>query len=71
VDHLIDVADGADSLQKQAAAYRELEARLLQQLPYVPLWYEDHVFVARKGISHYSLSLDGNFDGLKTVQLAR
>jgi peptide/nickel transport system substrate-binding protein len=71
VDRLIEVADNADSLEKQAAAYREVEARLLQQLPYVPLWYEDHVFVARKGISHYSLSLDGNFDGLKTVQLAR
>ena len=70
VDHLIEVADGADNLEEQAAAYRELEARLLQQLPYVPLWYEDHVFVARKGISHYSLSLDGNFDGLKTVQYA-
>jgi len=32
------------------------------------LWYEDHVFVARKGITDYRLSLDGNYDGLITVR---
>jgi peptide/nickel transport system substrate-binding protein len=33
----------------------------------VPLWYEDHVFAARRGIEGYHLSLDGNYDGLITV----
>jgi len=41
----------------------------LETLPYVPLWYEDHVFISRKGISGYTLGLDGNYDGLRTVQV--
>jgi peptide/nickel transport system substrate-binding protein len=68
VDRLIDVAGDAETLESQGAAYRALQKRLLETLPYVPLWYEDHVFVSRKGISGYSLGVDGNYDGLKTVQ---
>jgi len=69
VDRLIAVAGKATTLISQSAAYRELQQRLLETLPYVPLWYEDHVFISRKGISGYSLGLDGNYDGLRTVQL--
>jgi peptide/nickel transport system substrate-binding protein len=66
-DRLIELAGQADSLQKQAALYRQLQARLLEQLPCVPLWYEDHVAVLRASISGYRLSADGNFDGLARV----
>ncbi len=68
VDRLITVAGKAVTLASQSAAYGELQQRLLETLPYVPLWYEDHVFVSRKGISGYHLGLDGNYDGLQTVQ---
>ena len=68
VDRLIEVAASADSLESQGTAYRELQQRLLETMPYVPLWYEDHVFVSRKGITGYPLSLDGNYDGLITVR---
>ena len=68
VDRLIDAAGSATSLEAQASAYRQLQQRLLETLPYVPLWYEDHVFVSRKGITDYGLSLDGNYDGLISVR---
>ena len=68
VDHMIEVAANAPSLESQGAVYRDLQQRLLETLPYVPLWYEDHVFISRKGISGYRLGLDGNYDGLITVQ---
>jgi peptide/nickel transport system substrate-binding protein len=68
VDRLIEAAASADSLESQTTVYRELQQRLLETLPYVPLWYEDHVFVSRKGITGYPLSLDGNYDGLITVR---
>lgn len=71
VDRLIEFAGDADSLKSQGVAYGELQQRLLEKLPYVPLWYEDHVFVAREGITGYRLSLDGNYDGLITVQHSR
>ncbi len=66
-DSLIDAADAATELAEQAQHYKALQARLLQELPYVPLWYEDHVFAARKGISGYSVARDGNYDGVINV----
>jgi peptide/nickel transport system substrate-binding protein len=66
-DRLIEQAGQADSLQDQAALYRRLQARLLEQLPCVPLWYEDHVAVLRASVTGYRLSADGNFDGLLRV----
>jgi peptide/nickel transport system substrate-binding protein len=66
-DRLIESAGAAATLEKQAIAYKKLQKRLLEQLPYVPLWYENHVFAARDGISGYRLGLDGNYDGLVDV----
>ncbi|ALP54793.1 peptide ABC transporter substrate-binding protein [Candidatus Tenderia electrophaga] len=66
-DELIEAAEQKTALDDQARLYAELQARLLQQLPYVPLWYEDHLFAARKGINGYTLARDGNYDGLINV----
>lgn len=70
IDKLVATAEQGASLDAQAAAYRELQARLLELLPYIPLWYEDHVFAARRGISGYHLAMDGNYDGLMTTTKA-
>ncbi len=67
-DSLIEAADAAPTLAEQAEYYHELQAYLLEALPYVPLWYEDHVAVTRRGVSGYVLAPDGNYDGLNTVR---
>ena len=67
-DHLIEAAESAADRQTMAKNYRDLQAYLLRELPYVPLWYEDHVFVAREGIENYTVALDGNYDGLINVR---
>lgn len=67
-DELIDAAESELELSQQAKHYAMLQAHLLEQLPYVPLWYEDHLFAARKGISGYSLARDGNYDGVIHVK---
>ena len=64
IDNLIAAAEQATSLEAQAVAYREIQSRLLELLPYIPLWYEDHVFAARSNVSGYQLASDGNYDGL-------
>jgi peptide/nickel transport system substrate-binding protein len=71
IDRLIDSAQQGTTLSEQAATYRELQTQLLQLLPYIPLWYEDHVLVARSNISGYRLSEDGNYDGLLQVTRQR
>ncbi len=63
-DELIEAAEAAPTLEQQAEEYKKVQARLLEQLPYVPLWYEDHIFAARKNISGYTVARDGNYDGL-------
>ena len=67
-DELIDAAEAELSLPQQAKYYARLQAHLLQQLPYVPLWYEDHLFAARQGIHGYTLARDGNYDGVIHVR---
>jgi len=70
-DELIDKSSSFTDLKQQAKSYGELQKYLLDQLPYVPLWYEDNVVITQKYIQNYSISSDGNYDGLKTVKLSR
>jgi peptide/nickel transport system substrate-binding protein len=67
VDRLIDAAESTPDAAVQAADYRRVQRILLEQLPYVPLWYEDHVYIAKNDIAGYSVARDGNYDGLVNV----
>ncbi len=67
VDHLIETAQAEPELPLQALKYREIQHLLLEKLPYVPLWYEDHIFIARNNVSGYTVATDGNYDGLIKV----
>jgi peptide/nickel transport system substrate-binding protein len=71
VDALIEAAEAAPDGAAQAAAYRALQARLLDVLPYIPLWYEDHVFAAQADLEGYQLATDGNYDGVQWVRRTR
>ena len=66
-DHLIEAAQAEPELPLQALKYREIQHLLLEKLPYVPLWYEDHIFIARNNVSGYTVAPDGNYDGLMKV----
>ena len=43
-------------------------ARIQQQLPYIPLWYEGQFAAMGKNISQYSPKPDGNWDDLAIMQ---
>ncbi|MCH7695995.1 MAG: ABC transporter substrate-binding protein, partial [Proteobacteria bacterium] len=68
VDQLIEQAEAEETLSVRTDIYRAIQQRLHQQLPYIPLWYEDNVLVKRKQISGYTLAADGNYDGLINIQ---
>lgn len=68
IDQLIEAAEQGATLEAQGQYYRQVQALLLELLPFIPLWYEDHVVAARQGISGYRLAPDGNYDGLLHVQ---
>ncbi len=67
VDRLIEQAESSSDQAQQALIYARLQALLLEDLPYVPLWYEDLVLVSGLGIHQYTLATDGNYDGLEQV----
>lgn len=68
VDKMIEVAGNSASLEQQAEIYRNVQAHLLEQLPYVPLWYEDTILARRQDISGYTLSANGDYDGLNNTR---
>ena len=63
-DLLINQAGTTQSLQEKKIYYQQLQALLSHNLPYIPLWYEDHVFIAQKEIKGFKIAKDGNFDSL-------
>jgi peptide/nickel transport system substrate-binding protein len=67
-DNLIETAEKVADLRGREKYYRQLQQRLLQQLPYIPLWYEEHIVVSRIGVRGYRLAGDGNYDGLNQVE---
>jgi peptide/nickel transport system substrate-binding protein len=67
VDALIEQAESEADLNRQAEQYKRLQAVLLEELPYVPLWYENQIFVSRDSIEGYRLASDGRYDGLLHV----
>jgi peptide/nickel transport system substrate-binding protein len=67
-DALIERAEALADPADQAAVYRELQSLLLNDLPYVPLWYEDQLAAFREGVTGYGLAADGNYDGLVSVR---
>jgi peptide/nickel transport system substrate-binding protein len=69
-DRLMEAARREPDLKRQAVLYRKLQALLLADLPYVPLWYEDQIFACRREVRGYRLAPDGNYDGLDLVELA-
>lgn len=67
VDKLIEQAETAPTLAEQTQFYQELQATLFAELPYVPLWYEDHIAATSQRVRGYSLATDGNYDRLNQV----
>lgn len=68
VDRLIEQAEIVTDMRERAAAYRAIQRHLLNDLPYIPLWYEDNTLIIHDSIRGYDTGLDGYYDGLIDVQ---
>lgn len=67
IDQLIEKAESAEIIDQRVDYYRQIQLTLLGDLPYVPLWYEEHFIASNNTISGYQLVKDGNYDGLASV----
>ncbi len=70
VDALIDQARREVDQTKRKSLYAELQLILAEQLPYIDLWYLDNVLVHNKRVRNLQLNPAGNYDFLRTAELA-
>jgi peptide/nickel transport system substrate-binding protein len=70
VDALIDQARREVDQNKRKTLYAEVQSILAEQLPSINLWYLDNVLVHNRRVLNLQLNPAGNYDFLKTVQLA-
>jgi peptide/nickel transport system substrate-binding protein len=71
VDELIREARGTVDQQKRKTIYDEVQRILAEDLPYINLWYLDNVLVHTNRVREIDLSPSGNYDFLRTAELAR
>ena len=70
VDALIDQARREVDPRVRKPIYSELQRVLADELPYIDLWYLDNVLVHNKRVRNLQLNPAGNYDFLRTAELA-
>ncbi len=70
VDELIDKARREIDPKVRKALYGEVQTVLANDLPYINLWYLDNVLVHTQRVRNLKLNPAGNFDFLRTAELA-
>jgi peptide/nickel transport system substrate-binding protein len=70
VDSLIDQARREVDQNKRKSTYAELQLILANELPYIDLWYLDNVLVHNRRVLNLQLNPAGNYDFLRTAELA-
>jgi peptide/nickel transport system substrate-binding protein len=70
VDALIDQARREVDQNQRKSTYAELQLILADELPYIDLWYLDNVLVHNKRVRNLRLNPAGNYDFLRTAELA-
>jgi peptide/nickel transport system substrate-binding protein len=71
VDALIDQARREVDPSLRKPTYAEVQRILAEDLPYIDLWYLDNVLVHNKRVVNLKLNPAGNYDFLRTAELAR
>jgi peptide/nickel transport system substrate-binding protein len=70
VDALIDQARREVDPGVRKPIYAEVQRILAEQLPYIDLWYLDNVLVHNRRVLNLKLNPAGNYDFLRTAELA-
>jgi peptide/nickel transport system substrate-binding protein len=70
VDSLIDRARREIDPKARKPLYDEVQSILAQELPYINLWYLDNVLVHTNRVRNLRLNPAGNYDFLRTAELA-
>jgi peptide/nickel transport system substrate-binding protein len=61
VDRLLDLGSIEGNLEERKKIYNRVQQFIVDDLPYIPLWYPDNIVIARKSIKDFKLHLTGNW----------
>lgn len=64
LDRLIETGETAHTLAHQAEYYQAIQQWLHDDLPVIPLWFEDQVAATGVAVQGYTPAADGNYDAL-------
>ena len=67
IDQLLDSALQSQTIEEKRNYYSEVQQRVIEQLPYIPLWYEDHIAIINNKLDGYQLNRSGDYDSLAQV----
>jgi peptide/nickel transport system substrate-binding protein len=70
VDALIDQARTEPDQNTRKQIYAEIQRIMANDLPYIDLWYYENVMVHTRRVHKLTLNPPGNYDFLKTAELA-
>ena len=70
VDALIDQARAEPDQNTRKQIYAEIQRIMADDLPYINLWYYENVMVHTRRVRNLTLNPPGNYDFLKTAELA-
>jgi peptide/nickel transport system substrate-binding protein len=70
VDELIKQGRTKLDQDKRKVIYAEIQRLVAEQLPYINLWYLDNVLIHTKRVHGITVGPAGNYDFLKTAELA-
>jgi ABC-type transport system substrate-binding protein len=71
VDALIDQGRREIDLHVRKSIYAQVQRVLAEELPYIDLWYLDNVLVHNRRVINLRLNPAGNYDFLRTAELAK
>jgi len=71
VDELIREGRATVDQQKRKAIYDQIQQVLAEDLPYINLWYSDNVLVHTTRVHGIEIGPSGNYDFLRSAELAR
>ncbi|MBS1984703.1 MAG: ABC transporter substrate-binding protein [Bdellovibrionales bacterium] len=64
VDSWLDAAIRHPNFEKRRELYGKVQQAVVEDLPYIPLWYPDNVVIATKFLRNFKLSPRGSWDTL-------
>lgn len=71
VDELIDKARRAVDPNVRKPLYADVQRILADELPYIDMWYLDNVLVHTRRVKNLKMNPAGNYDFLRTAELAQ